>query len=390
MPVKLDHTTNSLGPKLNHKEHEEKKYKDPLNSWAVRTLMYSSEVGATVNEIAPNLTFALWIPAFMYLGADIYDKYKNDKNKFSPSSKRGMKEVIRQALTFFILPSAATIIGQKITSPMGKIISDKLSINAKDGIYRHSKSVIEQCLPEHLENKDEFKKLLRTSLQNRINELSEIKKNDNFLKKIYRYFTGYFAMESANPEKLFAFAEKNAEKIFELNQNLINNSIDAKIPKRVYKKYKEILPHTQKIYGKDNTAIALKTSLKEYQNYLIVKNKILKTIGGVASCLIFTQPISYLVNKILMPKYITPGMDIISSKFKESNLIRQHVEKVDNQRKKEFKSKSILNVNENLLTHSALDYPIQALHHMDNPPQNQVHTRRPQISQLHSKQEMKT
>lgn len=75
---------------------------------------------ATVNEIAPKLTFALWVPSFMYLGADIYDKYKNDKNEFSPSSKRGVKEAIRQAFSFFILPTGATILGQKLTSPLGK------------------------------------------------------------------------------------------------------------------------------------------------------------------------------------------------------------------------------------------------------------------------------
>ena len=125
MSIKVETKIKNTKATESTPKREEKKYKDPLNSWGVRVLMYSSEVGATVNEIAPNLTFALWVPAFMYLGADIYDKYKNDKNKFSPSGKRGMKEVIRQALTFFILPSAATIFGQKLTSPIGKLISDK-------------------------------------------------------------------------------------------------------------------------------------------------------------------------------------------------------------------------------------------------------------------------
>ena len=140
----------------------------------------------------------------------------------------------------------------------------------------------------------------------------------------------------------------------------------------------------QKIYGKDYTENALKTALKDYQNYLIVKNKIIKTIGGVISCLLFTQPISYLVNKILMPKYITPSMDIIISKFNESNLLRQHVEKVDKTRKKIIQSKSILNVSEKKNNHSR-DYSKDL--YFEYPQEDPEHTFLQQISQLHSKQE---
>ena len=44
---------------------EQKRYKDPLNSWVVKSLSYSNELGACVNEIAPKITFALWVPTFM-------------------------------------------------------------------------------------------------------------------------------------------------------------------------------------------------------------------------------------------------------------------------------------------------------------------------------------
>lgn len=54
--------------------------------------MYSSEIGATVNEIAPKLTFALWVPSFMYLGADIYDKYKMIKTNFLQAAKEVLKK----------------------------------------------------------------------------------------------------------------------------------------------------------------------------------------------------------------------------------------------------------------------------------------------------------
>ena len=52
-------------------------YKDPLMKWPLRGCAYSNEVGAAISSLAPKLGAALWVPALMYFGADIYDKYKN-------------------------------------------------------------------------------------------------------------------------------------------------------------------------------------------------------------------------------------------------------------------------------------------------------------------------
>ena len=354
-----------------------------MNRWEIRTMMYSSEIGATVNEIAPKLTFALWVPSFMYLGADIYDKYKNDKNEFSPSGKRGVKEAIRQAFSFFILPTAATILGQKLTSPLGKLISDKLSINAKDGIYRHTKDVINQSTGKNFEDKESFKKFLMTSLENKVTALQNSKQTDNFFKKIYRYMTGYFSLADSDKKKLYAFADKNAEMIFEIKSALINKEKHKNISSGIYNKYKQTLPIIKNLYGTDYTDYAIKTALKEYQNTCIVKNKITKTIGGVTSCLLLTQPISYLVNKILMPKYITPGVEIISTKFQESNLIRQHVEKIDKNRKKELHSTTLVNVHEKILEQECPQFQ-KFPAHAETHPANPKHNHHQQTSQPHS------
>ena len=375
----------STGAKPEHKQNKkiEKNYKDPLNSWGIRALMYSSEIGATVNEIAPKLTFALWVPSFMYLGADIYDKYKNDKNEFSPSSKRGVKEAIRQAFSFFILPTGATILGQKLTSPLGKLISDKLSINAKDGIYRHTKDVIDQSIGNNFNNKDKFKTFLINSLKNKVTSLENSKKTDNIFKKFHRYLKGDFSLADSDNKKLYAFAEKNANLLFEIKDALQNNKKHKNIPERIYKKYNKTLPIMKHLYGEDCTDYALKTALKEYQNTLIVKNKITKTIGGVVSCLLLTQPISYIVNKILMPKYITPGVEIISLKFRESNLIRQHVEKVDQNRKKQLNSTTLLNVHEKSRTKEPTPFQ-KSEKPADKPQANQESIHRQQNVQVRS------
>ena len=66
------------------------KYHDPLNRPIPVLMSYSSEIGTAISEIAPKLGAALWAPTFMYLGADIYDKYKNDKDNYNPSAKRAL------------------------------------------------------------------------------------------------------------------------------------------------------------------------------------------------------------------------------------------------------------------------------------------------------------
>lgn len=331
MPVQLEPAAKTI--QTDSKKHkakaDEPKYKDPLNSWAISALTYSSEIGATVNEIAPKLTFALWVPSFMYLGADIYDKYKNDKNEYSPSSKRAVKESIRQALTFFILPSAATIIGQKLTSPIGKLISGKISINARDSIYRHTNSAIEQATEENFRTKENFKEFLNKSVENHIQELENDRKQGNILKKAYRYLTGYFALADTDSAKVHAYITTNAEKIFEIKEKLKQGITDKSIPTSVTEKYKNTLKNAKQLFGQDQTNMALKNALQNYQNHLIVKNKILKTLGGVASCLLFTQPIGYLVNKILMPQYITPGINLINEKLNDSNLLKIHLNKLN-------------------------------------------------------------
>ncbi len=329
MTVKLTPVNTAVKPNIDEKaKTEEKKYKDPLNNWAISALTYSSEIGATVNEIAPKLTFALWIPPFMYLGADIYDKYKNDKNEYSPSSKRAVKESIRQALTFFILPSAATIVGQKMTSPIGKFISGKISINARDGIYRHTNNALDQATESDFESKESFRKYINNSLENYIRDLKKTRKSNNIFKKFYRYLTGYFALSDEDIGKIQAFSSKNADRIFEIKEKLEKGITDNNIPKRIIKKYKTNLNTAKTIYGEDKTGKAIKTALQNYQKHLIVRNKILKTLGGLASCLMFTEPIGYLVNKILMPQYITPGINFINDTFNDSNLLKMHLKKV--------------------------------------------------------------
>ena len=104
------------------------KYNDPLNQWPARGLAYTNEIGAAISEIAPKTGLLLWIPALLYFGADIYDKYKNDQNSYDPSAKRGTKQAIFQLLASVILPTAAVKIGQRTASVIGLMGKHKLTL----------------------------------------------------------------------------------------------------------------------------------------------------------------------------------------------------------------------------------------------------------------------
>ena len=96
-------------------------YKDPLNSNSAVLMSYSNEVGTAISEIAPKLGTALWAPTFMYLGADIYDKYKNDKDNYNPSAKRALKRAIFQGITCLVALPAVIFAGQCAVSPLGSL-----------------------------------------------------------------------------------------------------------------------------------------------------------------------------------------------------------------------------------------------------------------------------
>ena len=118
-----------------------------------------------------------------------------------------------------------------------------------------------------------------------------------------------------------AFAEENAKQVFNIITSLKNN--DKKhVPNTIYKKYKKLVPSFKEMFKNgDYTYQAIRSALKEYQNSLIFKNKLLKTIGGFTALLLFVNPINNFVDKQIMKRFINPGIDQISKGFiNESNM----------------------------------------------------------------------
>lgn len=288
-------------------------YKDPLNSNSAVLMSYSNEVGTAISEIAPKLGTALWAPTFMYLGADIYDKYKNDKDNYNPSAKRALKRAIFQGITCLVALPAVIFAGQCTVSPLGRLDKTGISGNVKDAIYRHTKNVIDQAHGSALENYEHFKETVLKTLQNKINARSNEKQTSNIFKKLYRIlFTHRYDILNGEQTKIMAFAEKNAKNIFDIAQ-AIKNGDTVNIPRKIYRKYKQVLPKMKETYKESDYSFqATRTALKEFQKTMIFKNKMLKTIGGLTTLLIFAKPVNDFVDKQIMDKYIDPSVDQIN------------------------------------------------------------------------------
>ena len=116
------------------KETKQQQYSDPLMKWPVRGLAYSNELGAAISEVAPKLGTLLWFPAMLYFGADIYDKYKNEKTSYDPNAKRGTEQAIFQLLASVLMPTGAVIAGQKAASAMGVMGKTGLSLQTQEEV----------------------------------------------------------------------------------------------------------------------------------------------------------------------------------------------------------------------------------------------------------------
>ncbi len=314
-----------------------KQYKDPLNSPLVTAASYSNEVGAAISEIAPKLGTALWIPALMYLGADIYDKYKNDRTEFNPSARRAFERTLYQGIFGFVCMPLLIFMAQNLVSPLGKLTKDGISTNAKDAVFKHTKELIMQSEGNTFEDKDAFKQALNLSLNNKIQAHKQEKANLNIFKKLYHYITPKAAITNSNPDKILAFAAKNADKMFEIKEGILAGDHTI-VPPIVRKTYEKSFNHISEIFGSNN--YAMKSALKEYQNMKIFQNKIFKTIGGFMPIIFLGKPLGRFIEKIVVDKYIDFGLDEITKGFVQNTKFKHLFNEMDKVNTEKAKSKS--------------------------------------------------
>lgn len=323
-----------FGMKKNDQNESSKaQYNDPLNKWPVRGLAYSNELGAAISEVAPKLGTALWFPAFLYFGADIYDKYKNDKASYDPNAKRGTEQAIFQLLASVILPTAAVKAGQKVASILGVMGKDGLTLQCKEEIANFLQEFASRRnLSEYKNNIPQFKKEFFEQLDNKRQNLIRETKIENPLKTVAKYIFNRkhpHAIAKSQKENVTSYADKCIDKIFELNSDLLDNKQNKDLSNKLFKKFQKLKDTYKadsdiKINSKyiENAADDI---IKKFEKSRMMNAKILKTIGGFVALGLAIKPIDNFVEKVIMKKYVEPNLSML-----DNSQVKSYKEKILN------------------------------------------------------------
>ncbi len=299
------------------KNSEEKKYKDPLLKWPAKGLAYSNEIGAAISPLSPKLGTALWAPALLYFGADIYDKYKNDQTSYDPSTKRALKQTIFQSLASVILPTAAVHVGQKAISYLDKYTQKGLTTQAKeDAIEFCHNHMSKNSLHTFENNISTYKKNLHESLETYMSETLGEYKSKGIISKIFNFCFSSKHPESmalSNTEKLNSFIDDHVDSMFKMRKELMQGKQPKELSAKLFKKFNDLQPGYLKEFGKEKyLGKAAKSILKDHNVAEIFKNKTFKTIGGFISLGLMIKPIDLFVEHVIIKKAVEPHLEKIS------------------------------------------------------------------------------
>ncbi len=256
---------------------------DPLAQYPLRAFAYSNEVGAAVSAMpvwGKAAELLLWIPALMYLGADIYDKYRRGKegDYTRASAAAAVQQAIFQALASVILPTTAVKIGQNIAGYTAKFDGSNLSATAKEETFNR--------LLDEFDNKNFAKGSVVTSdgtvktgfervkeriidekLKPALASTRKDLKTEGIFSKIVRFF-GHtkrpVASAKADESDVLTFFENQAKKLFE-KQTILENSTREQIASDH--------PELLKLYDKaiKNSEKRAKLLIEKSPDYLVKK-----------------------------------------------------------------------------------------------------------------------
>ena len=255
---------------------------DPLSKYPLRGFGYSNEIGAAVSTMpvwGKAAETALWIPALMYFGADIYDKYSRGKegNYTQASTTAALKQTIFQALASVILPTAAVKVGQRAASNLTRLDGSGLSASAKEEMLdrlldefdnsNFAKGDIERD-GKLVKGVDRVKeRVIEEKLKPALVSTRSDLKTEGFFPKLVRFFAHSkrpVASATSEHKKVIAFVEKEIEAIFE-KQTLLENSTKQELEKLGNNKL-------LKLYNKaEKNAVKRAQNLIEQKPELVIK-----------------------------------------------------------------------------------------------------------------------
>lgn len=213
----------------------ERNYKDPLQNYPLRLLGYTNDVGVAINELFPTFATLCWVPALMYFGADVYDKYKNKGNVYDPNAERAFSQAVFQANASIFMPMIFGHMGASAFSHIDQYRGSKLTTNAKEQTLRYIKehSASEKIFGPY-QNKEQILKDFEKNFDNFYNNSSKSYQDRNIFVKLYDKILGNSkrgAIATADKKRLTEFANNRFKDIIETSSNLdsLNKTLDKDI-----------------------------------------------------------------------------------------------------------------------------------------------------------------
>lgn len=270
-------------------------YKDPLMQWPLRGAAFTNEVGEALRPVIGGYATLSWAPALLYIGADVYDKYKNDQTEYSPDSRRCLKQAIFQGMASVFLPLIAVKAGQNTFAQAGKFSQDKISINSKEHVANAAEQFIANGKMRAFDGKDE--ECIKEFTNNVLSSMDYNNKKTSF-KNLFKIF------RLDSQEKVEKYSEKTIKDLIQLRKDLLKPSEEFKNNKW-YKAYEADLKKGQ------TSSVAVKSVLTNFQQAKMLKGKAIKTLGGFVALGMAIKPIDHFVEEILIGKYVGPEIDKI-------------------------------------------------------------------------------
>ncbi len=308
---------------------KKREYNDPLMKWPVRGMAFTNDIGAAIMDIAPKAGMMFWVPALMYFGADIYDKYRNDKASYDPSAKRGMKQAAFQAFASILFPIAAVHLGQKTFSIASKMGKTGLSLQTREEIIDHHAEYMRNYKLRN-QTPDVYKQRYAESLDNYIDETMRQRQTKNPIKIVLNAIFGSKHRDNmANPvqrAKIHEFMNERIDQVFETRRQLIAGEMPQNISQKMFDKFQDLKVQykADPSHLHDFAEKAAKDTVKAIEKNKIFKLKLIKTIGGFVALAALIQPIDKFVEHIIIEKFIDPGLKKFDNnqvkQFKERNL----------------------------------------------------------------------
>ena len=263
-------------------------YNDPLLNWPLRGAAFTNEIGEAMRPLIGNYATLSWAPALLYIGADVYDKYKNDQTEYSPSSRRALKQAIFQGLASVCLPIVAVKGGQNLFSLFGLCTKDKITFNTKDHINKLAQEFVANGKMHAYANKDE----------ECVKEFLSIVSNNMDLSDKKRVKHAY----TSNKENVHNYAENTIKDLIKMRKDLLNPSDEFKISDS-YLSYEQALKSGQ------TKNVAVKSILQGQLKKKTLKGNFIKTIGGFIALGLAIKPIDRFVEEVLIGKVVAPTLD---------------------------------------------------------------------------------